>query len=175
MSWFDIFGLLNSSGFLVGRSLLDNTTGNTILRSSACVSYHSWYRLGKDEFMFQDLILTILLSVYWQYVEIFPTEWMTLHFPVEVNLNSPDSLNRFISRSNPKHSFLEKKVFEKYWIMFDLWSWNAPLIAHKSNSTQQNNRVAKSDLNSTDAYFATKNQHQKYIISENISFPPLFK
>ena len=86
---------------------------------------------------------------------------MTLHFPVEVNLNSPDSLNRFISRSNPKHSFLEKKVFEKYWIMFDLWSWNAPLIAHKSNSTQQNNRVAKSDLNSTDAYFATKNQHQK--------------
>ena len=156
MSWFDIFGLLNSSGFLVGRSLLDNTTGNTILRSSACVSYHSWYRLGKDEFMFQDLILTILLSVYWQYVEIFPTEWMTLHFPVEVNLNSPDSLNRFISRSNPKHSFLEKKVFEKYWIMFDLWSWNAPLIAHKSNSTQQNNRVAKSDLNSTDAYFATK-------------------
>ena len=41
MSWFDIFGLLNSSGFLVGMSLLDNTTGNTILRSSACVSYHS--------------------------------------------------------------------------------------------------------------------------------------
>ena len=30
-------------------------------------------------------------------------------------------------------------------------------------------RVAKSDLNSTDAYFATKNQHQKHRYSTDIS------